>query len=308
MRILITGRNGQLGWALARHAAPLGEIIAVGRDELDLSRPDTLADTVVTLRPDVVFNAAAYTAVDRAEQDRDTAFRVNAESPAVLARACAGIGAAFVHYSTDYVFDGSKPTPYVEDDPTGPLNVYGASKLEGERGVLDAGGAAIVLRTSWVYGDHGGNFAKTMLRLAGERDALRVVGDQHGTPTWAGRLADLSVDIVRQASSSGDLPGWLGTRRGVYHASAAGATTWAGYARHVIETASAQAALAPALRTHPDRIEAIPSSAYPTPAARPLNSLLDGSALQRAFGYRMPDWKVDVTDFVKRLAAAHATA
>jgi dTDP-4-dehydrorhamnose reductase len=302
MNLLILGRDGQLGWALERRAAGLGDVTSLGRAELDLTDLDAIAARVASLRPDLVFNAAAYTAVDRAEQERALAFRVNAEAPGALAAACAAHGAALVHYSTDYVFDGRKAGPYVETDPTGPAGVYGASKLAGEQAVLASGCAAVVLRTSWVYGDHGGNFAKTMLRLATERDALRVVADQHGTPTWAGRLADLSCHLAEQAARSGDLRGWFAERRGLYHASAAGETTWAAYARCVLETAADLPAWASRLRVRADGVESIPTSAYPTPAARPANSLLDSSLLERRFGYRMPDWREDLVPFVRRLA------
>jgi dTDP-4-dehydrorhamnose reductase len=307
MKILILGKNGQLAWALERRAAPLGEVVSLGIDDFDFCDLAAVAACVDGVRPDVVFNAAAYTAVDRAEQDRDVAFKVNAEAPGVLARACAARGAVLVHYSTDYVFDGRKAGRYVETDPTAPLNVYGASKLAGERATLEAGGPALVFRTSWVFGDHGGNFAKTMLKLARERDALRVVGDQHGAPTWAGRLADLSCDVVEQASRAGDVAGWIGARRGLYHASAAGETTWADYARCVLATAAEDPAWAASLRVRADAVEAIPSAAYPTPAARPTNSLLDCGALTRSFGYAMPDWRTDVVAFVRRLTAAGTT-
>jgi dTDP-4-dehydrorhamnose reductase len=303
MKILILGRNGQLAWALERRAAGLGEIVSRGIEDFDFADLEAVAGCVDTVRPDVVFNAAAYTAVDRAEQERDLAFRVNAEAPGVLARACARHSAVLVHYSTDYVFDGRKAAPYLETDATQPLNVYGASKLAGERESLAGGGPALVFRTSWVYGDHGGNFAKTMLRLATERDALRVVADQRGTPTWAGRLADLSCTVVEQAVRAGDLRGWIGERRGLYHASAAGATSWADYARCVIETAGERPEWAAKLRARAGAIESIPTSAYPTPAARPMNSLLDCSLLARTFGYAMPDWRDDVVPFVRRITA-----
>jgi len=304
MKALILGRNGQLGWALERRLAGLAEVVAMGRAELDLADPVAVAAAVGTVRPDVVLNAAAYTAVDKAETERELAFAVNARAPEALAAACVTHGAMLIHYSTDYVFDGRKASPWVEDDPTGPLNVYGASKLAGEQAIEASGCAAAVLRTSWVYGDHGGNFAKTMLRLATERDALRVVADQHGTPTWAGRLADASWHIVERAVASGDALGWLGERRGVVHAAPLGATTWADYARWVIATAAANPAFAPRLKVRADQVEGIPAAAYPTPAARPANSLLDTGLLLRRFGYPMPPWQDDVTAFVKRIVAA----
>lgn len=304
MKALILGRNGQLGWALERRLQGRADVVALGRDALDLADAAAVAAAVDAARPTVVFNAAAYTAVDRAETEVDAAYAVNARAPGALAAACARHGAILVHYSTDYVFDGSKAGRWVETDATGPLSVYGASKLAGEQAVLDTRCAAVILRTSWVYGDHGGNFAKTMLRLATERDTLRVVADQHGTPTWAGRLAEASETIARQALAAGDAAGWLGERRGVYHASAAGETTWADYARCVIATAATLPAFASRLKVRADRVEPIPASAYPTPAKRPTNSLLDGSKLERTFGVAMPDWRADVEAFVRRLADA----
>ncbi len=307
MKLLILGRHGQLGWALERRMAGLGTVVALARDELDLADVHAIRSAIASIRPAAVINAAAYTAVDRAEQERDTAFRINADAPAALAQACSVQGAVLLHYSTDYVFDGGKTGRWVETDRTGPLNVYGESKLAGEQAILASRCAAVVLRTSWVFGDHGSNFAKTMLRIATERDSLRVVGDQRGTPTWAGRLADASRAILAGAARSGDASGWLGERRGVYHASAAGETTWADYARCVLETAAEQPSFAARLRVRADAVEAIPTSAYPTPAARPANSLMDCSALARTFGYTMPDWRLDVVDFVRRLTAPGAS-
>jgi dTDP-4-dehydrorhamnose reductase len=304
MKAMILGRNGQLGWALERRLHGLPGLLALGRDELDLADPAAVAAAVDSARPTVVFNAAAYTAVDRAETDRDAAFAVNARAPEALAAACARIGAILVHYSTDYVFDGRKAGRWVETDPTGPLSVYGASKLAGEQALAASPCASVVLRTSWVYGDHGANFAKTMLRLATERDALRVVSDQHGAPTWAGRLAEASESIARQALASGDAAGWLGERRGVYHASAAGETTWTDYARSVLSVAQTLPPWADRLKVRAEQVEPIPASAYPTPAQRPANSLLDCSRLADTFGCAMPDWRGDVEAYVRRLAAA----
>jgi len=304
MKAMILGRNGQLGWALERRLHGLPGLLALGRDELDLADPAAVAAAVDSARPTVVFNAAAYTAVDRAETDRDAAFAVNARAPEALAAACARIGAILVHYSTDYVFDGRKAGRWVETDPTGPLSVYGASKLAGEQALAASPCASVVLRTSWVYGDHGANFAKTMLRLATERDALRVVSDQHGAPTWAGRLAEASESIARQALASGDAAGWLGERRGVYHASAAGETTWTDYARCVLSVAQTLPPWADRLKVRAEQVEPIPASAYPTPAQRPANSLLDCSRLAGTFGCAMPDWRGDVEAYVRRLAVA----
>jgi dTDP-4-dehydrorhamnose reductase len=303
MTTLILGRNGQLGWTLERRAQALGPVVALGRAELDLADAGAVASAVASIRPSVVLNAAAYTAVDRAEADRDAAYAINASAPEALAAACAAHGALLVHWSTDYVFDGTKAGRYLESDTTAPINVYGASKLAGEQAILASDCAAVVLRTSWVYGEHGGNFAKTMLRLATERDALRVVADQHGTPTRTDRLAEAALAIVSRARASGDAEGWLRERRGVYHASAAGATTWAEYARCVIGTAARLPAFEGRLKVTADRVEPIPASAYPTPAARPANSLLDCGALAATFGFTMPDWQDDVVEFVGRIGA-----
>ena len=317
MRVLVTGANGQLGHALRLALDMSSDVVALDRHALDLADADATADAVWRLRPTLVVNAAAYTAVDRAEQEPDAAFRVNAGGPAALARSCARLGAALVHFSTDYVFDGTKHGRYVETDLPNPLSVYGRSKLEGERAVLDSGCAGIVLRTSWVYGEHGGNFAKTMLRLATERTQLKVVADQHGAPTWAGRLADFvrhliagpdqSVDELYrpQAQSSGPkLVERLRAKAGLYHASAAGQTTWFDYARMVIGTAAEHPAMCAKLKLHAEDIEPIPTSAYPTPARRPLNSLLDCSLLERTFEYRLSDWHDDAVACVRRMLAA----
>lgn len=288
MKILLFGKNGQVGWELQRSLAPLGDLVALGSRETDLHadflQPERLAETVRAVRPDVIVNAAAYTAVDRAESDRDAAHCVNAVAPGVLAQAAQACGAWTVQFSTDYVFDGGGTTPWRESDPTGPLSVYGATKLEGEQRVMQAGARHLVLRTSWVYGARGGNFARTMLRLAQEKDRLSVVDDQFGAPTGAELLADVTAHALRAAL---DRPALAG----VYHVTAGGETTWHGYARHVLAQAQAQGL---ALRVSPDRVEAVPTSAYPTPARRPANSRLDTGALRRAFGLTLPDWRVGV--------------
>jgi dTDP-4-dehydrorhamnose reductase len=294
MRILITGRDGQLGWALARKATELGAVVALGRADLDLADPVAIAATVASLRPDAVLNAGAYTAVDRAETDARLAFHINAQAPAVLADACVAAGALLLHYSTDYVFDGTRSGAYTESDPTGPINVYGESKRAAEEAVLRSDAAAFVLRTSWLYGEHGSNFARTMLRLATEREQLRVVADQWGAPTWAGRLAEASCRILALARDSGDPHGWAMAHRGLYHAAASGRTHWAEYARCVISVAARDPACASRLKALPDAVVPIASSEYPTPARRPANSLLDCSKFAATFGYRFPDWRGDV--------------
>ena len=271
--ILLTGATGQVGFELARSLAAHGEVIALDRAALDLADADAIVAGVRQARPQLIVNAAAYTAVDRAESERDAAFAVNARAPGILAEEAKRLDAVLIHYSTDYVFDGRRATPYDEDAPTGPLNVYGASKLEGERAIAQTGAGAIVLRTSWVYGARGSNFLLTMLRLAKERDELRVVADQHGTPNWCRTLADATTAAVARG-----LP-WLAERAGLYHLSSAGSTTWHGFA---------QAILADAPRP---RVVGIATSDYPTPARRPAYGVLATRKFESTFGYAMPDWR-----------------
>jgi dTDP-4-dehydrorhamnose reductase len=294
-KILLLGPDGQVGWELRRALAPLGQVIAVGRGNTlhelcgDLSQPDRLAASVRALRPDVVVNAAAYTAVDKAESDTGTARLVNAEAPGRLAHEVATIGAWLLHYSTDYVFDGSGTSARDEHGPTAPLSTYGRTKLEGEEQIRRSGCRHLILRTSWVHAARGGNFARTMLRLAGERDRLTVIDDQVGAPTGADLLADIAAHALRAAIADPSLAG-------TYHACAAGEVSWCGYARHVI--AWGHAAGLPLRATAAD-VAAIPTSAYPTPARRPLNSRLDTRKLQQAFGLTMPPWQ----DGVNRMLA-----
>ena len=283
MRLLLLGANGQVGWELQRSLAPLGEVI-VPAQRADFTQPVALTALVRALKPDVIANAAAYTAVDKAESDAEAARAVNATAAAVLAREAATLGAWLLHYSTDYVFDGSGSAARSEDAPTGPVNVYGRTKLEGEQLIRASGCRHLILRTSWVYGTRGGNFAKTMLKLAAERDALAVIDDQHGAPTGADLLADVSAHALRRAIAE---PALAGT----YHCAAAGETTWHGYARTVIERA--RAAGRP-VKVAPDAVRAVPTSGYPTPAARPLNSRLDCAKLRQAFGLHLPPWQAGV--------------
>ena len=296
MRILLLGKNGQVGWELQRSLAPLGELIALDFDSpaphcADFTQPETLAATVRALAPEVIVNAAAHTAVDKAESEPELARTINADAPAVLAREAATLGAWLVHYSTDYVFDGSGAAPRTEDAPTAPLSVYGRTKLEGEEAIRAGGCAHLILRTSWVYAARGGNFARTMLRLAAQRESLSVIDDQIGAPTGAELLADVTAHALRAALVDPALGG-------TYHAVAAGATSWHGYASHVIEFA--RAAGQP-IRVAPERIAAIPTSAYPTPARRPLNSRLDTSRLERSFGLVLPDWRVGVERMLREV-------
>ena len=288
MKILLFGKNGQVGWELQRALAPLGELVVLGSDSsefaADFSDPESLATTVRAVAPQWIVNAAAYTAVDRAENESDLARAINADAPGVLAREAASIGAHLVHYSTDYVFDGSGSTPWVEDAPTGPLGVYGATKLEGEEAIRRSGCLHLILRTSWVYAARGGNFAKTMLKLAQERDALKVIDDQIGAPTGADLLADVTAHAVRQATRQPEVCG-------TYHLAAAGHTSWHAYAVHVIEQARAQGR---PIRVAREAIEAVPTSAFPTPARRPGNSRLDTRKLQDTFDLRLPAWQSGV--------------
>ncbi|HET6765448.1 MAG TPA: dTDP-4-dehydrorhamnose reductase, partial [Longimicrobiaceae bacterium] len=274
-RILLTGATGQVGWELRRTLAPLGEIVVPQREAFDLARPETLRAIVLALRPAVVVNAAAYTAVDAAESDGDAAHRVNAVAPGMLAGAAAEIGALMVHFSTDYVFDGSASRPYREDDATAPLGVYGGTKRDGERAVAAAGGAHLVFRTSWVYGLRGHNFLRTILRLAGERDGLRVVDDQHGAPTWSRMVAGATAAVLARCAGDGRFALPAGTG-GLYHLTAADATTWCGFARAIVEGV-------PSLAERRVRVDAIPSAEFPTAARRPASSVLDCGRLARHF-------------------------
>ena len=288
MKLLLLGKGGQVGWELQRSLAPLGEVVALDFDSTDFhadfSHPEQLAETVLKVRPDVVVNSAAHTAVDKAESEPEFARKLNATSPGVVAEAAQQIGALMVHYSTDYVFDGGGNKPWLEDDLTAPLSVYGSTKLEGELLVARHCARHLIFRTSWVYAARGGNFAKTMLRLAKERDRLTVIDDQFGAPTGAELLADVTAHAIRATLAD---PG----KAGLYHLVAAGETTWHGYARFVL--AQAQAA-GVALKASPDAVDAVPTSAFPTPATRPHNSRLNTDKLQATFGLKLPSWQAGV--------------
>ncbi len=290
MKIVLLGPNGQLGWELRRALAPLGTLIALPRRAAggaplgDLAQPEALAAHLRSLRPDLVVNAGAYTAVDKAEADEALARTVNATSPGAVAQVMAELGGWLLHYSTDYVFDGSGDQPRQEDAATGPQSVYGRTKLEGEALIREAGGRHLILRTSWVHAARGGNFARTMLRLAAERERLTVIDDQVGAPTGADLLADISAHALHQALQDASVGG-------VYHAVAAGETSWCGYARHVLAFAQKHGV---ALKAGPEAVQPVPTSSYPTPARRPLNSRLDTSRLRQTFGLQLPDWRVGV--------------
>ncbi|WP_348747942.1 dTDP-4-dehydrorhamnose reductase [Pseudomonas rhodesiae] len=277
LKILITGQHGQVSQALQQRLPPLGELIVLGREQLDLTNVDQIRQQVRAHRPGLIINAAAHTAVDQAESEPEVAFAINAIAPGILAEEAKVLGAPLIHYSTDYVFDGSKPAPYTEADTPNPLGVYGQSKLAGEQAIAAVGGEHLILRTSWVYSNHGKNFLLTMQRLLQEKPHMRIVADQIGAPTWAGTIADSTRALIQrwQAGAAG---AW-----GVYHLTAEGETSWFGFAQaigeHLRATGKACAEL-----------EAIPSSAYPTPAKRPLNSRLDCSRLQQQWHVAQPHW------------------
>jgi len=288
MKILLFGKHGQIGWELQRSLAPLGQVIALDREGDgglcgDLTNRAGLAGTIRRLKPDVIVNAAAYTAVDKAELEPELAQRINGFAPGILADEAQELGAWLVHYSSDYVFDGRGERPWQEDDATGPLSIYGKSKLQGELAVARCS-KHLIFRSSWVYAARGQNFAKTMLQLAFERDHLRVINDQLGTPTGAELVADVTAHALRTVQESPQLGG-------LYHLAAEGNTSWHGYAQYVIE--QARRAEQP-VRVAREAIVAIPSSDYPTPAQRPFNSRLDTRKLQTAFGLSLPDWQMGV--------------
>jgi dTDP-4-dehydrorhamnose reductase len=287
--ILLLGKNGQVGWELQRALAPLGEVVACDFDSpgalrADFSQPESLRALVQAVRPQFIVNAAAHTAVDKAESEPELARALNATAPGVVAEEAAALGATLVHYSTDYVFDGSGQAPRDEDAPTGPLSVYGRTKLEGEERVRRSGCRHLILRTSWVYAARGGNFARTMLRLAAERESLKVIDDQIGAPTGADLLADVTAHALQRLRLQPDLAG-------TYHCVAGGETSWHAYARHVIAWAQAHGQ---ALKATPEAVQAIPTRDYPTPAQRPLNSRLSTARLQAAFDLRLPPWQAGV--------------
>ena len=288
MKILLLGPNGQVRWELQRSLAPLGEVLALDRHSTqfcgDLGQPERLAQTVAAYQPDVIVNAAAHTAVDKAESEVDLARRINAEAVGVLAQAAARTKAWLVHYSTDYVFDGSGQQPWQEDDATGPLGVYGQTKLEGEQAIVASGCRHLIFRTSWVYAARGGNFAKTMLRLAQERERLTVIDDQWGAPTGADLIADVTAHAVSLAQRDASVSG-------LYHLVAAGETTWHGYASHVIAQAQK---LRPELNWAVKDVAPVPTTAFPTPARRPLNSRLSTHKLQSRFALNLPHWQQGV--------------
>ncbi|AMC37183.1 dTDP-4-dehydrorhamnose reductase [Janthinobacterium sp. B9-8] len=298
LRILVTGKNGQLGFELQRSLAVLGSVIAVDRENCDLSDPDAIRALVARIQPHVIVNPAAHTAVDKAESEPELAHAINTIAPQVFAEEAAKIGALLVHYSTDYVFDGTKDGWYSETDTPNPQSVYGKTKLAGELAIAAANPRHLIFRTSWVFGAHGGNFLKTILRLAGERDELKIIADQHGAPTAASLLADMTAHAIRQVLQIESVTdSQLTDLYGTYHLVAAGSTTWHGYAESVVELAKAAGVPIKAAQ-----ILAIPASSYPLPAPRPANSQLSTQKLQAAFGLCLPDWHDGVAQVMTLLS------
>ncbi len=298
-RILVTGGTGQVGSELVAALAGLGEVVAPGRAEMDLSNPESVRKVIQAIKPRWIVNSAAYTAVDKAESESDLAYAINAEAVRVIGEEARRISAGVIHFSTDYVFDGTGSTPYRETDATAPMSVYGASKLAGEQALARSGAAHIIFRTSWVYGAHGKNFLRTILKLAREREVLRVVGDQHGAPTWSRDLAKMTAQAIVQSEASAKgrpLPDALAETGGVYHAAGGGETTWYGFAAEavrLVKESSPDAKLA--------KIEAITTAEYPTPAKRPANSRMNCDKLTRSFGWTMMDWRESLRQVLAEL-------
>jgi dTDP-4-dehydrorhamnose reductase len=289
LKVLINGRHGQVSHELQRRLGALGELVVLGRDQLDLAQPDQIRRQVQNVRPDLIINAAAHTAVDLAESEPQSAFAINAVAPGILAEEALALDIPLIHYSTDYVFDGMKAGPYNEDDTPNPLGVYGKSKLAGEQAIREVQGKHLILRTSWVYSTHGRNFLLTMQRLLQEKPELRVVADQIGAPTWAGTIANSTLALIERWQTS-QVANW-----GTYHLSAQGETSWFGFAQAIGEALRQQGK--PCADLLP-----IPSSDYPTPAARPLNSRLDCSRLQRDWGVSQPDWQTALRECLNQQA------
>jgi dTDP-4-dehydrorhamnose reductase len=293
-KILLTGKNGQVGWELQRSLASFGNVVATDSKELDLADPDAIRRTVRNIAPDIIINPAAYTAVDKAESDAALAMAVNGIAPGIMAEESRRLGALLIHYSTDYVFDGSKPAPYTEDDAPNPQSVYGRTKLAGEQAIRASGCKHLIFRTSWVYGVHGGNFVKTILRLAKERNELRIVADQFGAPTWARDLAQATASALsfwQNADRDGDLGG-------LYHLTAAGRTNWHQYAEEIVRLARQ---FDPALAAKQCDIRAIATLEYPLPAKRPSNSVLSNDKIRDAFGIVLPEWQDSVAECVREI-------
>jgi dTDP-4-dehydrorhamnose reductase len=280
VKILVTGKTGQVGYELVRSLQPLGEVVAVDSKQMDLRQPGAIREVIRTVQPDLIVNPAAYTAVDRAESEPEVALAINGDAPAIMAEEAKALGAAMIHFSTDYVFDGGKAGAYVEEDAPNPLNVYGKSKLAGEQALQASGVAHLIFRTSWVYGMRGRNFLLTVLRLAQEREELRIVADQHGAPTWCRTIAEATACIAGQAAANPDREQWWQRHSGIYHLTAQGQTTWHGFTQAILAHAG--------LKKLPTVLP-ISSAEYPTPALRPANSTLACKKLQQTF-CELPAW------------------
>lgn len=299
-KILLTGKNGQVGWELQRALAPMGEVMAVGKQEMDLADPDSIRRVIRELRPSIIVNAAAYTAVDKAESEPDLAMAINGIAPGIMAEEAGRLKAAIVHYSTDYVFDGTKKAPYSEEDAPNPLNVYGKTKLAGERAVQAVGASHLILRTSWVYGLRGKNFLMTMLRLSKEKDKMKVVNDQQGAPMWSRMLAEMTTHLLAPHfySPSGHVADALAGLSGLYHATSGGKTTWYGFAKKTFELHSRMTG-----NPMPGLIP-ITTADYPLPAIRPRNSCLSGEKLLNTCGMAMPSWEQSLALCLEEMAEA----
>jgi dTDP-4-dehydrorhamnose reductase len=301
-RILLTGKSGQVGHDLHDLLPRLGEVVALDRQHLDLSQPDEIRRVVREIHPDLIVNAAAYTAVDQAEKEESLAEAINARAPAIIAEEAKRIDAAVVHYSTDYVFDGSKKSPYEEGDRTNPLNAYGRTKLAGEQAIRDSGAHQLIFRTAWVYSTRGKNFLLTILRLATERDELRIVNDQFGAPTWSREIASASVEVLRQVLDRKEKSSAWMDLGGTYHVTAAGGTTWYDFAKAILEEGKTQNAarnswFAAATCGKPlvaTKVVPINTSDYPTPARRPAYSVLSNARLEQKFGIKLADWRTQL--------------
>lgn len=294
MKILLTGKNGQVGFELQRALAPLGEVVAVDHQECDLADAKAVRKLVAEVSPQIIVNPAAYTAVDKAESESELAFAINAKAPGVFGEEAKKIGASVIHFSTDYVFDGTKVGSYSEDDPTNPQSVYGRSKRDGELALRESGARHLIFRTSWVVGAHGANFAKTMLRLAADRDSLSVVADQYGAPTSAALLADVTAQVIRQLQREGS----TGFPYGTYHLVAGGETNWCDYARFVID-AAIKAGMP--MKATPESVIPIVTAQYPTPARRPANSRLNTQRFRQTFGLELPHWQDGLSHILQQI-------
>ncbi|MHB0984014.1 MAG: dTDP-4-dehydrorhamnose reductase [Sulfuricella sp.] len=285
-KILLAGKNGQVGWELQRTLATLGDVVAVDRQGMDLASPDSIRNAIRTIRPDLIVNAAAYTAVDKAESEPELAMAINGIAPGIMAEEAKRLGAAMVHYSTDYVFDGTKTSPYTEEDAPNPLSVYGKTKLAGEQAIQAAGIPHLILRTSWVYGLRGRNFLLTILRMAKERDELKIVNDQIGAPTWCRVIAEATAQILAQHKVG------LSEISGLYHLTASGQTSWHGFAKAILESMASQGGNSLPITDHTlPKVTPIATSEYPFPALRPKNSLMSTEKILQIFGLVLPDWR-----------------